>query len=79
MEPTVTISICTQDHKNHAITAIIEELAARGTDMKSLAEATRLRILGSPSLYMLPAEYRVSCADAAKEMLDIAAQDSDDI
>jgi hypothetical protein len=54
--------------------ALIEELIARGTDMTSLGEAAKLRLLGSQSLHMHPADYRVRCARAVDEL--VAPQDA---
>lgn len=67
------ISTTTQEQKNHAMAALIEELIARGTDMVSLGEAAKLRLLGSQSLHMHPADYRVRCARAVDEL--VAPQD----
>lgn len=49
--------------------ALLEEFSRHGVDMHVIAEAAKLRLLGSPDLCLHPADYRVQCARAVDELV----------
>jgi hypothetical protein len=73
VERTMSISTSSPDQRLHAIQALLEEFSLRGVDMRAVAEAAKLRLLGSPQLCLLPADYRVQCAKAVDELMEQAA------
>lgn len=73
MEKTVSISTSSPDQRQHAMQALLEEFALRGVDLQAVAEAAKLRLLGSPELCLLHADYRVQCAKAVDELLSQVA------
>jgi hypothetical protein len=65
----VSISTSSPDQRNHAMQALLAEFLRQGVDMQAISEAAKLRLLGSPDLCLLPADYRVQCAKAVDELL----------
>ncbi|WP_152965719.1 MULTISPECIES: hypothetical protein [unclassified Pseudomonas] len=65
----MSISTSSPDQRHHAMQALLEEFALRGVDMQAVAEAAKLRLLGSSELCLLHADYRVQCARAVDELL----------
>ncbi|MBC2676943.1 hypothetical protein [Pseudomonas baltica] len=72
VEKNMSISTSSPDQRHHAMQALLEEFSLRGVDMQAVAEAAKLRLLGSPQLCLLPADYRVQCAKAVDELMDQA-------
>lgn len=68
----MSISTSSPDQRHHAMQALLEEFAMRGVDMRAVAEAAKLRLLGSSELCLLHADYRVQCARAVDELLSQA-------
>ncbi|WPP01666.1 hypothetical protein SFA35_10095 [Pseudomonas sp. HR96] len=66
--------IATEELQRIALVALIQQLQAMNVDLSTAAEGAKLRILGSPQLCMLPAEFRVRCASAVDTMIAEAAQ-----
>ena len=69
--------IATIELQNQAILAIIQQLQSQGCDLPAVAEGAKLRILGSVELCMLPAEYRVRCAEMVDHLINKALQSPD--
>lgn len=69
--------IATIELQNQAILAIIQQLQLQGCDLPTVAEGAKLRILGSVDLFMLPAEYRVRCAEMVDHLIHQALQSPD--
>lgn len=65
----MSISTSSPDQRHHAMQALLEEFAMRGIDMQAVAEAAKLRLLGSSELCLLHADYRVQCARAVDELI----------
>ena len=61
--------IATVEQQKLAMVAIIQQLAAQGVDLQSVAEGAKLRIFGSQELFELPAEYRLRAASAVDDLL----------
>ena len=66
--------IATEELQKIAMVAMIQQLQALSVDLPAVAEGAKLRILGSPELCMMPAEFRVRCAAMVDELLLEAAQ-----
>jgi len=62
----------TSEQQKVAMLAIIQQLNAKGVDLDAVAEAAKLRILGSPELCTQPAQFRVQCASAVDELIAAA-------
>lgn len=68
--------IYTLEQQRQAMTAIIQALDAQGVDLQAIAEAAKLRILGSSELFSMPADFRVRSASAVDQLILDAATDA---
>lgn len=64
--------ISNEELQKQAMLAIVQQMHAQQVDLAFIAEGAKLRLLGSPQLCMMPAEFRVRCANAVDELINEA-------